>query len=86
MYKLYCVRDTKSGQWQSPVPDFNDATMRRGIAAGLSASDLRSFAPSDFEIYCVGTFDPENGFINSCVPEYVCSISDIVREEIRRET
>ena len=27
MYKLYCVRDTKSGQWQSPVPDFNDATM-----------------------------------------------------------
>ena len=86
MLKLYCVRDNKSGQWQAPVPDYNDSTMRRGVAAGLSASDLRSFAPSDFEIYCVGTFDPETGFVSANVPDYVCSISDIVREEIRRET
>lgn len=86
MFKLYCIRDTKSGQWQAPVPDHNDATMRRGLAAGLTEHDLRSFAPSDFEVYNVGTFDPESGLINSCVPEYVCCVADIVREELSHET
>lgn len=85
MLNLYCIRDNKSGQWQAPVPDHNDATMRRGVAAGLHASDLRSFAPADFEVFCVGTFDPESGLVTSQMPAYVCSIADIVREELKTD-
>ena len=82
MFNLYTIRDNKSGQWQSPVADYNDATMRRGVAAGLSGSDLRSFSPADFEVFNVGTFDPESGCVTAQLPAYVCSIADIVREEM----
>ena len=82
MVNLYCIRDNKSGQWQSPVADYNDCTMRRGVAAGLSGANLCSFAPADFEVFNVGTFDPESGCVVAQVPAYVCSIADIVREEL----
>lgn len=79
---LYSLHDNKSGEWQAPVPDFNEATAKRNLAAGLrNTGDLRTFAPSDFELYCVGTFDSSNGQVTSQFPEYICSCVDLIERK-----
>lgn len=82
MLNLYCIFDNKSGQWQSPVADYNDATMKRGVIAGLSGADLRRFAPADFEIFDIGGFDPESGSIECRVHRYVCSVADLFEKDV----
>ena len=79
---LYSLHDNKSGEWQAPIPDYNDSTARRNLAAGLrNTGDLRTFAPSDFELYCVGTFDSSTGSVTSQFPVYVCSCVDLIERK-----
>lgn len=80
---LYSLHDNKSGEWQAPIPDYNDATAKRNLAAGLrNTGDLRTFAPADFELYCVGTYDTASGAITAQLPAYVCSCADVLREDV----
>lgn len=80
---LYSLHDNKSGVWQAPCPDFNDSTAKRNLAAGLhSTNDLRIFAPADFELYCVGTFDSASGAVTAQLPVYICSCADLLREDV----
>lgn len=80
---LYSLHDNKSGEWQAPIPDYNDATAKRNLAAGLrNTGDLRTFAPSDFELFCVGTYDTASGAITAQLPVYVCCCADLLREDV----
>lgn len=74
-YNLYGVRDIKSNMFWQPQMDTNDETAKRGFAMMINGSDLRQitgFAPGDFDLYRLGSFDSETGEVVSIKPiEYI---------------
>lgn len=77
-YKLYSVRDKKSGFW-APRIEINEAVAVRNFSQMVNAGDtVINFSPNDFDLYCVGSFDDQKGLLESQVPEFVYSASDLV--------
>lgn len=67
-YKLVAIRDNKANMFWQPQLETNFDTAKRGFAMMINSSEARSitgFAPGDFDLYCMGVFDSESGFIES---------------------
>lgn len=63
IYGVYCVRDVKS-TFMTPTIDQNDSTAVRNFAHAIKTSGtVISSHAKDFELYKVGTYDNETGFI-----------------------
>ena len=83
---VYSVHDDKVGF--CPVfMDSNDESAIRGFAyAFRQSSSLMSFAPSDFRLYRVGSFDTQSGILSSeCSPVLVSDLVSLVRKENENE-
>lgn len=76
-YNLYAIRDSKANYFWQPQPDLNDAVAKRGFAMMINSSDLKSitgFAPGDFDLYNIGTFDSDSGIVEAIIPcLFVCN-------------
>lgn len=60
---VYVVRDVKS-TFMTPTVDQNDNTAIRNFAHAVMKSDsVISSHKKDFELYKIGTYDNETGFI-----------------------
>lgn len=70
---LYSVKDRK-GDFLPPAAYASDAIAKRAFAMACSETgSAMSFAPSDFELYGVGTFDTGTcHFELLAYPEFVC--------------
>lgn len=63
IYGVYVVRDIKS-TFMTPSVDFNDSTAIRNFAHAIeTAGSIISSHKGDFELYKIGTYDNETGFI-----------------------
>lgn len=78
-YPVYCVRDLKV-EFLSPMIYMNEAAAKRDFAYRINTGDtMYSFAPADYELYQIGTFDSEKGIIESFqIPEFISRGTDMV--------
>ena len=78
--KLYSIRDHKSG-FYPPVVDTNDDTAKRNFSFAMNNNENYAFAPADYDLYYVGSFDSETGLI-TCdhIPTLVASGVNVYAE------
>lgn len=68
-YPIYAVRDVHVG-FNQPMTDLNDNCAQRNFAYAINnpGNGVMNFSPKDYDLYKIGEFDTESGFI---VPEAV---------------
>lgn len=86
IYSIYSMRDKHTG-FISPTFDLNDQTASRNFSMALTKSDgILGFAPSDFDLYCLGSWDTDSGVISpSALPRLVMTGSDAFLSFSREE-
>lgn len=65
---MYTILDTKSGVFGPLMSFLNDHTAIRSFQEMIISRDegsLLALYPTDFTLYCIGTFDNENGSIQT---------------------
>lgn len=77
MYNLYSVRDVNVG-WNQPFCEVSDAVAKRGFAYAVNNTDMIGFAPGDFSLYKVGSFDPEHGIVSDELPVLICHATEVM--------
>lgn len=73
MYNCYSVYDRVSGCYGSPVVHHNDDCAVRWFSKVSQCDEYAQ--PTDFELYCVGTFDVCSGVIcpnSDLKPRFIC--------------
>lgn len=69
IYGMYSVYDKAAQLFLSPAIDVNDDVAMRGFEQMLTVNNsAMQFRPDDYELYQVGTFDSETGFVSAMVP------------------
>lgn len=76
IYGIYVVRDIKT-TFLTPTFDMNDESAIRNFSYAINNTDgILGFSPSDFDLFKIGTFDNEKGFLDKSdflVPEFIVS-------------
>lgn len=63
IYSIFSVRDLK-GDFYSPRIEQNDVSAIRWFSMTVNTPEtLTNFAPADFQLYRIGTFNSETGLI-----------------------
>ena len=73
VFGVYSIRDKYTGFMQ-PSLDVNDQAAVRNFANAIkSANDgsIMAFAPADFDLYKLGTFDSDKGIFETQIPEFI---------------
>ena len=61
---MYCIKDLRTGVFDDPWCDQNDATALRGFAYGVNRKEgIMSFRPEDFGLYKIAEYDNETSII-----------------------
>lgn len=77
-YNLYSIRDIHTG-FMTPMIDQNDMAAKRNFAhAVMQSSSLMNSHPGDYVLYRIGEFDTDAGKIVSCLPDQVCSATEVM--------
>lgn len=86
IYGIYSMRDKHTG-FVSPTFDLNDQTASRNFSMALTKSDgILGFAPSDFDLYCLGSFDTDTGVIvPASLPQLVLTGSQAFLASLAKE-
>lgn len=78
IYQVYAIRDNKS-EFLSPSVDINDETAKRNFAMAMSRHDSTlNFAPADFDLYRIGTYDAKMAKLTPVTPEFLAHGLDFV--------
>lgn len=80
LYKMFSVKDVKTGLFANPVMAVNLPAMQRMLHEVLS-SGTHQFAkyPEDFVLYEIGEFDDQSGFIRPTeVPISLFVLNDLL--------
>lgn len=81
MMKLYAVRDVKADSFTALHPCANDAIARRSFmeAALDPRSELAKY-PEDYQLYCVGAWEPNSGELTSeKTPKFICTAFEVIQ-------
>ena len=73
---VYCVKDEKQG-FLSPSFDLYDSLAIRGFSYSLSQQGIMSFAPEDYSLWKLGTFDTDTG-LSSMDPQLIISAKEVI--------
>ena len=79
-YSIYSIRDKHMGFTQ-PLLYMNDQLSIRGFANSVNNAPVGSdlgFAPGDFDLYKLGTFDTDSGLFDCGIPEFMISGTAVV--------
>lgn len=80
IYGVFCIRDSKVG-FMTPTIDQNESCAIRNFEYAAQRTDsLFNSHPSDFDLYRIGSYDSESGELTSCLPEHLCSASDLLKD------
>lgn len=79
--KLYSIKDTIVGQFKSPAQFNNDAEAVRAVKYSLQSINDLSINCKDYELWCLGEYDTEIGFIKSDI-KHVCNLIDYVDPQV----
>lgn len=81
--KIYSLFDRKLREYGQLVTMVNDDGVMRAMkemqAQSNGGSTLEKY-PEDFDLMCVGEFDPQTGILNieSAVPRLVCNVASLI--------
>lgn len=81
-YPVYAIRDLKAGFGQ-PIVSLNDQTMIRTFSVKINQIDEMSFAPADYQLFKIGTFDTDSGAFDPQLAEFVISGSDVYGDKAK---
>lgn len=68
-YGLYAMRDSATRQFLSITTDLNNDVAMRNFDFAMMKNEQLRFRPSDFALYCIGSYDTESGHIEVKQPE-----------------
>lgn len=85
IYRVYSVRDSKSG-FMTPTVDVNDDVAIRNFNHAVTQSEGILFTHAhDFSLYMIGTFDADHGILDPAIPpSCIAEGSDALRA-VRQE-
>ena len=74
IYPVVAVRDAKTTFWPCQVETNENSAIRNFAMMINSGSGVTAFAPGDFDLFKVATFDSEKGIVEPVFPiELICS-------------
>ena len=80
-YGIYAIRDAAAGVFTAPTIDISDhSAMRNFQQACANADSVMNFAPNDFALYKIGSFDAELGFIEPDSPTVIMNGINCVKK------
>lgn len=80
--KVYSIRDSKAELWlQVLVFDRDALAVRAMVDMVRSVGHPVNLHPSDYDLYCVGTFDRTTGFLTASEPYHITSAVHLVSHE-----
>lgn len=74
--EMYTIYDRVSGTYSDPVYVVNQLDCKRRINAAYRDNPFAI----DLELYFVGAFNCANGILTSAQPEFIASVTDIIKE------
>lgn len=86
IYKLFVLKDKKSGYFDSQVHSFVNSNVAKRwlyqllhdcMDSDVGRNSAIAAYPEDFELYCIGEFDSSSGEINFFNPEFIVSCLDV---------
>lgn len=77
-YNLYLYRDHLKNDFSLPMIEVNDQVMTRNFENLCKTDPSMSFAPGDYDLFKVGTFDTESGLFETKVPEFIVNGGSLV--------
>lgn len=81
MMMLYSIRDLKTG-FLPPFTDKNDETAIRGFVYALNKPGTLEYSNiQDYDLFKVGQFDSETGYLEPITPDLIYSGASILRGE-----
>lgn len=82
IYPIYSVRDLK-GDFYAPRIEQNDDSAIRWFSMTVNTPEtLTNFAPADFQLFRIGSFDSETGLITSLnLPVLLTSGNEVFGKE-----
>lgn len=84
IYNVYALRDQAAQAFLAPVLNTTDQAAIRDLANMVSQHDNSniSFAPKDFDLYQIGTFDTDSGLVVAVSPvRMVCNAGSLVKND-----
>lgn len=79
-YNIYSLRDNSAGYFGLPIYARNDEEMVRQLKFEIQKSkSLVSDFPSDFDLYCIGTFDDASATVSQLDNRLVVHMSAILK-------
>lgn len=81
IYTLYAIRDKFQG-FMSPQPDQSDESAKRNFAFAINNNPgIMGFAPADFDLFAVGSFDSQSGKVTEIVQQFICNGQEVFNEK-----
>lgn len=74
LQNLYSVCDTVAGRFSPPFVAVNDRAAERDFrTACMDSNSMMSKNPLDFHLFRLGSFDQDDGQIDSYAPDLICT-------------
>lgn len=78
IYHVYAIRDSVSGEYLAPMLDQTDDLARRNYRHTVMIDHgLLSTHTTDYDLYCIGTYDSETGRLTPAEPVLTMRGADI---------
>ena len=77
---IYAIRDIKTDAYLKPFFVQNDEVAIRAISTSLHEVSELSQHASDYQVFCLGTYDDNAGTMDSVKPRHVAHVDAIQRE------
>lgn len=78
-YVVVAIRDDKTGFFSPQCEPSEASAVRNFEHAVTSRPDSLFFThPADYSLYRIGTFDSDDGFLESCLPEPIVSAVQVM--------
>lgn len=82
IYPVFSIRD-KYTTFMNPTIDQSAESAKRGFSYAINNQPgIMNFAPSDYDLYQIGTFDSVKGVLSPLkVPEFICNGVEVFNEK-----
>lgn len=89
MEHLYTVKDTKTRTFNRPFCERSDAIAIRNLRMEVNRNDAKNplyMFPEDYEVYRIGSMDPDTGMVTSQTPELISTGLALVEQALVEKT
>lgn len=78
--EMYAIEDSKSGTYLTPFFMQNADMAIRAFMGSIKNPGLMHDFPGDFNLWLLGEWNDQNGFLETCEPEQITKGHDVAKE------